>query len=84
MKQRRKIKKYLFHLNEINQLHDLLYSSDEECKSLAIEIIINSKTYKHYLKRKYPPQEIRWINKHLGESQIMMLVEDYSHKKYKK
>lgn len=81
---KRKIKKYLFHLNEINQLRNLLHSPDEECKSLAIEMILNSKTYKHYLKRKYPPQIIRWIDKHNGESQIMILVEEYSHKRYKK
>ena len=81
---KRKIKKYLFHLNEVNQLRNLLHSSDEECKNLAIEMIINSKTYKHYLKRRLPPELIRWINAHNGQSQIIKLISDHSHERYKK
>ena len=80
---KRKIKKYLFNVNEVCQLRNLLYSEDNECIKLGIAMFLNSKTYKHYIQPRVSPTLIDWIGIH-NTHQLIKLIEDYSHFKYKK
>lgn len=80
---KRKIKKYLFNVNEVYQFQNLLYSEDHECINLGIAMFLNSKTYKHYIKPKMSSGLINWIGIH-NTHQLVRLIEDYSHFKYKK
>ena len=80
---KRKIKKYLFHVNEVEQYKKLLNSSDQECVKLGIEMFINSKTYKHYIKQMYSPVVIKFFAK-CTKNSLIDLLRQYSHLKYKK
>lgn len=79
---KRKIKKNLFHVNEVEQYEKLLNSSDQECVKLGVEMFINSKTYKHYIKHLYGPATIRFFAK-LSKNTLIELLRKYSHLKYK-
>lgn len=79
---KRKIKKYLFHVNEVEQYEKLLNSSDQECVKLGVELFINSKTYKHYIKRMYHPAVIKFFAK-CSKNLLIDLLRQYSHLKYK-
>lgn len=79
---KRKIKKHLFHVNEVEQYEKLLNSFDQECVKLGVEMFINSKTYKHYIKRMYSPAVIKFFAKYT-KSSLIYLLRQYSHLKYK-
>lgn len=79
---KRKIKKHLFHVNEVEQYEKLLNSSDQECVKLGIEMFINSKTYKHYMKRMYSPSAIKFFAEY-NKNLLINLLRQYSHLKYK-
>ena len=80
---KRKIKKHLFHVNEIKQIKNLLESPDHECIELGIQILINSKPYKHYISSRFPPTVIRYLVSY-GKTTLFTYLNKYSHLKYKK
>lgn len=84
---KRKIKKYLFRVDEVERYKDLLQSPDEECVNLGIRLFINSKTYKHYLKQTYSIAFIYLsIEYHSAfvKCELIRLIQEYSHLRYKK
>lgn len=48
MKRKRKIKKYLFTINEMDTLFKMMTSDDKEIRELAYSIFITSRPYRHY------------------------------------
>ena len=84
---KRKIKKYLFRADEVERYENLIQSPDEECVNLGIQLFINSKTYKHYLKQVYPSICIYLGNEYYAphiKHKLIGLIQEYSHLKYKK
>ena len=84
---KRKIKKYLFRVDEVERYRNLLQSPDKECVNLGIQLFINSKTYKHYLKQTNPPTCIYLGNEYYKlyiKHKLIRLIQEYSHLKYKK
>lgn len=81
---KRKIKKYLFHVNEVEQYRNLLESPDEECKKLGATLFLSSKTYKHYLKKKVDSCVVKQLIIRNYTFRIIKMIKDYSHLRYKK
>lgn len=79
---KRKIKKYLFRVDEAKALCNLLDSKHEDNVNLGVEMFIASKTYRHYIKHYFNPTVIRWMASYNGSYQISRLVNQYSHKRY--
>lgn len=47
--QKKKCRKHLFSQSEANQLEAFIRSSDYESRKLGLDLIKNSKTYRHYM-----------------------------------